>query len=479
MGDTELLPVLKRWWWALALGGLLAALAGLLIASSLPKTYEAEERMLVGPVNSDVALEASGALARTYEELATSTPVLAAAIRSTDADMTARDLSEEITTTSNEITRTVTVAVRDEDPRMAARLASAIGRKLRSVANGRPPRLTAALEAFADQRGLSRLTDRQLERVLDAAAATFGPASAGRLSVVDGANVPPDPVAPVVPLIVLLSGVLGVILAGFVVVGREAASRRRLDARALAGLDSRFLGTVQAPRTHSPGRALPVETRPESPAAEQYRLLAARLRLFEPEPKPNSVHVVDGTDGTLAAVVAANLAVAVAQAGRSVLLVDTNAGGTGLTSLLGMDGQPGYAEIVGDPRGEGRKGIFRQLGVRRSEGLRVLPVGAVAAPHLIGTARAREVLGRISAEFDVVVLAGAPPSRSPAALAWSEAAGMTVLALDDEEISEDLVAAALQSLGDLNGRFAGTVLGHRRDPVLFAGRRAPERRKAS
>src|SRR3954453_18653453 len=74
-----LLPHVRRWWWLLLACSLVGALGAWVVASSATKTYEAEAKLLVGPVSGDYpTLQAAGALGRTYAELAHSRRVVAA-----------------------------------------------------------------------------------------------------------------------------------------------------------------------------------------------------------------------------------------------------------------------------------------------------------------------------------------------------------------------------------------------------------------
>ncbi len=85
-GDGHLWRLIKNWWWALVLAALAAGIAGYAIATKLPKTYESTVTMLIGPINTDASLDASGSLTATYESLATSQPVLQEAISATHAN---------------------------------------------------------------------------------------------------------------------------------------------------------------------------------------------------------------------------------------------------------------------------------------------------------------------------------------------------------------------------------------------------------
>src|SRR5205814_8424394 len=82
MTGPGLLLLARRWWWLVGAAALAAAAVMLLVASSAPKTYQAETKLLVGPVSADFdTLHASGELGKTYAELATNRPLLDAAAR--------------------------------------------------------------------------------------------------------------------------------------------------------------------------------------------------------------------------------------------------------------------------------------------------------------------------------------------------------------------------------------------------------------
>src|SRR5215208_1836330 len=124
----------RRWWWMLVVGALAAGVIANVVASRMQPTYAADARLLVGPINADKdTLLASGQLARTYAELATSRPVLESAITDSGVPTTVRRLTEDVTTTSNDVNRIVTISVEDAGPAAAAALANAIATRLRDL----------------------------------------------------------------------------------------------------------------------------------------------------------------------------------------------------------------------------------------------------------------------------------------------------------------------------------------------------------
>ena len=58
------IPLLRRWWWLLVLGTVVAGVVSYAITTRIDPTYEAEVGLLTGPISTDEGtVRASGALA--------------------------------------------------------------------------------------------------------------------------------------------------------------------------------------------------------------------------------------------------------------------------------------------------------------------------------------------------------------------------------------------------------------------------------
>jgi capsular polysaccharide biosynthesis protein len=197
----------------LLIATLLAAGAGYGAATRITKTYEAETQLLVGQLNTTVDLEASGTLARTYAQIGKGRPVLAHAIRAVGADMTPLELDKASSIDSNEITRIISVRVQDHDPRLAARLSDAISSQLIDLSSARRAQVSSGIDAFGHEPEVQALPPASQARVLAAAQRVFSGSVAGLLHVTEAAAVPTKPVKPSIPLLVILAGLGGLLLA--------------------------------------------------------------------------------------------------------------------------------------------------------------------------------------------------------------------------------------------------------------------------
>jgi len=440
VSETDLMPQLRRWWWVLLAATVIGGASAYAAATTLAPSYRAEARLLVGPLNaSQSTIEAAGKLGRTYAELAKSRPVVAAALdrarQSADPDDLIKD--GKLDATANEISRLVTVEAERGSRVAAADLANAVARRLVEESRSRPIEQNEALETFRTSRALSRLKSAERADVIEAAERTIGEAMVGRLQIVDPARPPRDPAGPRKNLLAAMGAIAGLLLAATVIVLYAAGGAARDDDTGTAG--HRHLGVVATP---SPPGALAVEADPDSDAAARYRVLAARATGRNGS-GARSIVVVDSGDEETRGVVAGNIAAAVAEAGRSVVLVDATATG-GVTDLLGLRDAEGYADM--DPNGGRLNDELEGRLIEYSGRLTVLPRGHSVPRDMMAHDRLRALLALLHERADVVVVSTSPVDRSPSALGWAEVADAAMLVVDERADSEPSLTEALDAL---------------------------------
>ncbi|MGH8883907.1 MAG: hypothetical protein ACRDYX_01770 [Egibacteraceae bacterium] len=438
----------RRWWWTLLAATIWAGLVSYVVTQQVPRTYESEVTLLVGPLNGDLdTFRAAGQLASTYADLATSQPVLQAAATDLKGTDGAR-LREATTATSDPVTRFLTIRVRTGDPQNAATIAGVVANKLVTYVQKNIPPPPPGLNA---------------------------PVSGGGLRIINGAVANPVPVAPAVSLIVILSAAAGLLGALALVMlidyfGQTISSEREIGQLASIGL----LGTVARWRARQRGvDPLVVEAAPDSRNAAAHRLVASRVALASPE-KLTSVLVIGTDGGPGSGEVAANLAAAFAADGRQVALIDANEQLAEVTELLGLEHYPGLYDLLGrdwSHNGEGPEALL----VRRSSGLIVLPAG-----HRDGTVHIDHIpqlIRRLLAgPAEVIVTAGPSAEDDPAAVIWARHTDSTVLVARRNATRRDDFARAAEALHRVGGNVVGAVLFDHRG---IRGRRLPARRVRS
>jgi uncharacterized protein involved in exopolysaccharide biosynthesis len=213
---------LRRWWWLLLAAALAGGLAAWIIASSATKTYEAEAKLLVGPVSGDYpTLQAAGALGRTYAELAHSRRVVAAAARDAGVKLTSRQLEDAVSASSNDVTRIVDVRGRHQDPDGAAKLTGAVARQLMKLRATAPVEDVDPVDAVMRDASLGTLAPSDLTRVRKAVVHALGSPNAGDIQMIEAPLRPTAAASPRVGLLVVLGALAGLLIAAVFVLIRE------------------------------------------------------------------------------------------------------------------------------------------------------------------------------------------------------------------------------------------------------------------
>lgn len=402
----------------------ISAVTAYAASSRVTPTYEAEARLLTGPINADFdTIRASSQLAQTYGQLATSRRILGAVRNQLGLTQTVDDLAASVTATGSDITRLVVIRAKSDDPVLAARIANTIATRLAQETSQTP--------------------------------APPAPApTAGQLTIVDSATPPSAPVAPRVPLITALAAIAGLIGAAVLVLllqsGRDTIEAEEDLADAFVPL----LGSV----SRSPRAALVVQERPRSRAADEYRVVATKIELSATTSGARSVLVVGCDDGDGAGMVAANIAGALAESGSRITLVDANSVNAEITEVFGLNGQPGAGMMTGGGATE-TVAAANAVELTASNGrLQVVPFGRERAAAASDGSSVRGLLDRLSNEADLVVVNADAVESSASTLKWARATDATVLVVEQGRTKREALRNAVKTLALVEANVIGTVL---------------------
>lgn len=440
--STGFIPLAKRWWPVLLLAAVVSGLTAYAASSRVTPTYEAEARLLTGPINADFdTIRASSQLAQTYSELATSRRILQPVRAQLRLAQSVDDLAASVSATGNDVTRIVTIRAKSDDAVLAARIANTIATRL-ARETSQPPAPPAPAPP------------------------------AGQLTIVDSATPPSAPVAPRVPLLAALAAIAGLIGAAVLVLllqsGRDTIEAEEDLADAFVPL----LGSV----SRSSRTALVVQERPRSRIADEYRVVATKIELSATTSGARSVLVVGCGEGDGAGVIAANIAGALAESGSRITLVDANNGNPEITEVFGLNGQPGAATTT-------RGGAIDIAAVAAVEmaasngSLQVVPVGGERAIAASDGSSVRGLLDRLSDDSDLVVVNAGEVESSANALKWARATDATVLVVEQGRTKREALRNAVKTLALVEANVIGTVLTTKRSllPLQPAGRGAGAR----
>lgn len=201
----------------------------------------------------------------------------------------------------------------------------------------------------------------------------------------------------------------GFLLGGLLACLREWTDRRIRSleqARVLLGLP--VLGVIPRVRSHRNRRILGQAIRklPRSHVAEAYRSIRAAVMFAARSRQCQKLLITSASSGEGKSTVASNLAIALAQSGRRILLVDADLRRPSQHRIFELSQGPGLSSLL-----NGEEPIEAAIHRTPIEGLDVLGSGPAAASpsDLLVGPRLMEVFDRLSAKYDSMIV-DCPPA---------------------------------------------------------------------
>lgn len=502
----EIAATLRKWRWLIVLATAVAAISSWLVVKDQPPIYQTSATLMIGRTIQEVApnyaeFYTSERLAQTYSELIQREPVLKSTAASLGFEEEWRDLQEQVSVNLVPGTELIEVVVTDTEPERAKLIADEIGRQLIAIVEqarpqsgyrpfiqeqvaSLPPKIEAAqgeirrLEGELAQSSSARqIQDLQnqintLEKQVNDWQATFaqyqlllGDTGVNVLSVIEEAPLPTEPIGPNWILQVGLAAAIGLALAlgaAFLIEYLDDTLRSPEDLEKATGLNT--LGSISRIPGVAVSEGLVTTVQPKSHISEAYRTLRTNLLFSSPDRPLHSVLITssDALEGK--STVAANLAVVMAEQGKSVVLVDADLRRPMQHTIFQLPNQQGLTSALLD----GGSALDGRLQETEIGNLRVLTSGPLPPnpSELLGSQSMRRLIERLSGEADVVLFDSPPvlPVTDAAVLA-PQVDGVLIVA-EAEQTRRGAVRRAVASLRTVGANLLGAALNR----IPFHGR---------
>ncbi|KDA04905.1 chromosome partitioning protein [Microbacterium sp. CH12i] len=426
---SDYIRILRKNWLVIVAATLigLAAAAGY----SLTRTpiYSAQSVVFVqsqaGGTASELQQGSSFAQSRivTYVGLVREPVVMNPVITELGLDVSADVLAESVTSSSPLNSTLIEITVEDPDPVHAADIANALGASL-----------AAAVERIDTPAGTD-VSPIKLTRVRDALAAQA-------------------PVSPNVPLNLALGVLVGLALGVGIAVLRSVLDNRVRSPRDVEALTDRPLIGAIPFDSRSKDRPLIVQDDPQNPRSEAFRALRTNLQFLEMDGGHTFVITSSiPTEGKTTTTI--NLAIALADMGKRVALIDTDLRKPKVAEYLGIEGGIGLTDVM-----IGRARVADVLLPWGNRSLFVLPAGKIPPnpSELLGSDRMHKLLDALAEEFDVVLCDAPPllPVTDAAVLSRATSGAIMVVAVGKTTTHQ--LEGALEALETVGSKVAGVVL---------------------
>jgi succinoglycan biosynthesis transport protein ExoP len=495
----QIAATLWKWAWLIVLATAVAAASSWWAVKDQPPIYQTSTTLMVGQTIQEVSPNYSDfytaqQLAQTYAELIRREPVLKATAAALGFEQQWQALQGQVSAALVAGTQLMEIRVVDTDPVRAKRIADEVARQLmatveqtRPQGSARkfieeqvatlPPKIEAAQNQIADleaQLGETfsarEIQDLQtqisaLEKQVNDWRATFaqyqllvGDTGVNVLTVVEEAQLPTHPQASRAMMEVALAAAVGLMLAvgaAFLIEYLDDTVKSPQDVERTTKL-STFGVIIRFPASDEQ-RPLPA-LEPKSSIAEGYRVLRTNLQFAAMGLGKSGVALlvtsaqpVEGKTCSLA-----NLGVSLAQAGRRVLLVDTDLRRPSLHKLFNLSKEAGLTSLLLEREAD-IDHVIQETGV---EGLRVLPSGPVPAnpAEVLGFAEMGALLERLRTMADYVLLDSPPVLNVADASVLAQKADGVLMVVEVGRTRTQMFERAVAVLQGVKARVLGTIL---------------------
>lgn len=443
--------VIWRWMWLIVLGTLLAGGTAYLVSLNTTPIYRASTTLLINqarnPAVTDyTSLLTSERLAKTYAELLTKRPVLEEVASKLGVET--RETEEEILPASIDVrpvrdTQLIELSVESSDPRLAMEIANTLPEvfikrnaemQLSRFASSKEnlSKQLAAIEsdmeatqqAINDLEGSDSAIDQaelaRLQTLLSQQQSNYARLLSSyeeirlaevqamdNIVVAEPAELPRYPVKPRTRLNTLLAAVVGCMLAvgvAFLIEYLDDTIKTSEDISQALGLST--LGAITRFRPTDEGERPITAAHPRSPISEAYRALRTNIQ-FSTVDKPLRTLLVTSTnplEGKTTTV--ANLGVVMAQAGLSVIVVDSDLRRPSLHQFFGVSRNLGLTNALLD-KNPNPDGYLQETEV---ENLRMLASGPLPPnpSELLNSQRMRDLIEQLKGKVDVLLFDSPP-----------------------------------------------------------------------
>ncbi len=493
--------ILWKWLWLLALSAGVAAVFSYWATAQQPKIYRTQTSLLVGQVFQNPNPQAAEfyttqRLALTYSQIVSREPVMQATVDALGMNIPWQALAARVNAQVVAETQLLEIYVLDTDPQRAKITADEVAHQLILKSPTAPQGEQAAHRDFIasqlqdleqkikdTKESITKLQQdlalensaRAIQDTQNQIAALQGKinlwqqtyaqllvflqgGSTNFLSVVEPASVPMTPVGPRVMWNAMLAAALGLGLAlGAVFLLEYLDDTIKTGEDVQRALSLPTVGAIsRMGETDDLAEHLVTVHHPRSPVSEAYRVLRTNLQFSSLGNPSTSLLITSASPSEGKTTTASNLAVAMAQAGKRVILVDSDLRRPSLHKMFGVPIAPGLTNLLVDQSLD----VNEVLVHTSVEGLWLLTSGPIPPnpSELLATSQMMELIERLSAQSDIV-LCDSPPllAVADASILAAEMGG-TLLVVNAGRTRTELFKRAGETLEQVGSRTLGVVL---------------------
>ena len=480
-----------QWWWLAALITAASFVVVLIVSALMPATYHSSTTLLVNQsagtrIASEETLRTSELLARTYAEMIVKRPVLEKTIQRVGVDLTPAELGEMLTVTTVKGTQLVLVDVQAPDASLAADLANSLvlmfSEELLEKQTARFAEAITSLETqisdvekqiqettqflqtSTDPAEIERMETRlaqyeekrknlvlrlQEERVVEEQ-------SSPEVVQVEFALISTEPTSPKPLRNATVAAVVGLMLsaAGIYIYDTLDDSIKDPD-EINRQVHLPVMGSIGQYKDPEDGQLI-TQSMPRSPVAESFRALRTNVQYVSVDAPLKKLLITSPTPGDGKTTVAANLAMVMAQGGRSVTVVDSDMHRPRVHRVFHVNRRPGLSSLFIKPTIR-LNGSFQATA---QEGLHVIGAGdmPLKPAEWLGSKKMREIIDVVLEQSDLVILDTPPVLSVTDAVALAPIVDCVLIVVRPGVTKMSDLRAAVEQLRHVGAKIGGVVI---------------------
>lgn len=380
MDFKDLLRLALRRWKTIAVCFALAVIAAALLSVSATPVYQSTSRVFISSTdvaNSTDAYYASAFSSlrvKSYAELATSGSVLKQVADQLHLNLTPGELAGKVSAAVNADTVIIDIVAQDNNARVAQQIAQAEAELLKTY-------------------------------IPEVETPTGKATSPVKATIIDDAGFNPKPISPRTSLNLTVAGILGLLIGLTVAVLRDLLDN---TIKTPKDIEATTDAAVMAHIAYDPSMSktpLLTDINSHDPRNEGFRLLRTNLQFLNLENPPRSFVITSAVPGEGKTSTATNLAIALAQTGKRVLLVDGDLRRPQDARVLGLESSVGLTTVLVN-----RSELVDAIQHHDPSGIDFLASGPIPPnpTEILQVQPTRDLFDKLRDLYDVVVV-DAPP----------------------------------------------------------------------
>jgi len=268
----------------------------------------------------------------------------------------------------------------------------------------------------------------------------------------------PSPSWPVPSQTLLVAGLVGLTLGGFLAFLRDRTDHRLRSAEEIQNfVGLQILGVVprMPGRRTSVARAMSVHLDPRSEVAEAYRTIRTAVYFGAAGTRARTLLVTSPEAGDGKTTSASNLAIAIAQTGRSVLLLDADFRKPTQHKNLDVNDGVGLSSVL-----SGTETLDRAIQRTGVDGLDILPCGTIPGnpSEILNSQEFGELVDRLALKYDHIIFDSPPVNLVTDARILGAVCDATVLVLRADKSTRKAAEHARNALLSVGTKVIGAIV---------------------